>query len=89
MVLTTRLSRTPVDGATCSQAVDIFKYLTPPVIDPPMRMYYWSIGQPCAYVFTLCEKVTYPPAEGPVVYFLYLSSLVYIYEHIKKIENPP
>jgi len=40
-------------GQACSQAVDIFKYLTPPLIEPLMRAYYWPIGpamRPCIYL---------------------------------------
>ena len=62
---------TPVDirecpRPSCSQAVDIFEYLTPPLIEPLMHAYHWPIGPAVRHVFTLCGKVTHPLAERPV-----------------------
>ena len=59
---------TPVDiceylWLSCSQAVDIFEYLTPPLIEPLMHVYYWPIGPAVRHIFTLYGKVTYPLAK--------------------------
>jgi len=39
-------------GQAYSQTVDIFEYLTPPLVKPLMRAYHWPIGsavRPCIY----------------------------------------
>src|SRR6266581_2106726 len=78
---------------SCSQAVDIFEYLTPPLIEPLMHTYYWPIGLAVYHVFTLCGKVTYPLAErllgilfstSPLLPSLYL----YIYNKIEPLSPP-